>query len=240
MSRRRRVAAGLTCAAAGATALVWGLAGPASAHGKQEPEEPVHGDKSCVELAEQFGVDQDWSEFAADLDGDGTQTFVIDDRGTEDESDDAAVTVTVSEGGAFLAWESTIGIDAVLVKGSNDEFGSFFYLYAAGADDEEETSDSNLGVPPWGKPYKNAIVGVSFCYDDEFTPPTVPTSETTVTSAPQEAPTVPSTEAPTTTAPQQLPETGSTTGPMVAAGAGLLAVGVALVTGKKYLQSRSS
>lgn len=264
VSSRRRVAGGLTCMVAGATVLAWGLAPPAFAHGKEEPKPPLHEDKSCLELAEHFGIDQEWQEFAiSELPEDDTEaTHVIDDRGTEDESDDAAVTIKITEGGSLLEWSSTIGIDAVFVKGANQEEGSYFYLYAETAEDEEETSDFHLGVPPWKHPEKNTIAGVSFCYDEE-TPeePTTTTTEkdttttsesTTTTSSTMppstedtappssEAPTTASTMPPTTQVSGELPKTGSTTMPLVAAGAGLLAVGVALVAGRRYLQHRQA
>ncbi len=269
VSSRRRVAGGLACVAAGATALAWGLAAPAFAHGKQEPEQPpVKGDKDCSELAEAYGVDQDWSEFDVDdVQADYSHEYLIDDRGSPDESDDATVTVTI-EGGTLLQWESTIGIDAVLVKGSNAENGSYFYLYAPSADDEEETSDYHLGVPPWNDAEQNTIAGVQFCYDDEYTPPsstssstTSSTTEASSTTSSTEAPTTtsstmpsstsssveattPPTEAPTTAPPttqpvgEQLPRTGSNTLPLVAGAAALLAVGAAAVLGRRYLQGR--
>jgi len=267
VSSRRRVAGGLTCITVGATALAWGLAGPAFAHGKKEPEKPpLTEDKSCLELAEHYDVDQEWDEFAiSDLPEDDTEaTHVIDDRGTEDESDDAAVTIEITEDGSILEWTSTIGIDAVFVKGTNMEKGSYFYLYARSADDEEMMDDFHLGVPPWGEPEKNKIAGVAFCYDEDkpddttttTEKDTTTTSETTTSTVPptsdtsrETEPTVPpSSEVPTSevTAPPttqvsgELPQTGSTTMPLVAAGAGLLAVGVALVAGRRFLQQREA
>jgi LPXTG-motif cell wall-anchored protein len=263
---RRRAATGLAAMSAGAALLVVGLAGPASAHGKQEPEKPASPtDKSCLELADQYGITQDWSEYkVSDLPEDEVETdYTVDDRGTEDTADDFVITVKTTNG-KYVEWWSTEGIDAVYVNGSDDELGSYFYIYAHDADDAEETHDYHLGTPPWEKEDKNKIESVSFCYDDEFTPPTteVPTTTPPTTETPTTAP--PTTEVPTTvveetttttapvasTAPSSttppttetpsggLPKTGSNTGLLVAVGAGLLAIGGALVASKRQIWRR--
>jgi LPXTG-motif cell wall-anchored protein len=264
---RRRAATGLAAMSAGAALLVVGLAGPASAHGKQEPEKPASPtDKSCLELADQYGITQDWTEYkVSDLPEDEVETdYTVDDRGTEDTADDFVITVKITNG-KYVEWWSTEGIDAVYVNGSDDELGSYFYIYAHDADDAEETHDYHLGTPPWEKEDKNKIESVSFCYDDEFTPPTtvVPTTAPPETTTPSTAP--PSTEAPTTTVVEEtttttapvastapssttppttetptggLPKTGSNTGLLVAVGAGLLAIGGALVASKRQIWRR--
>ncbi len=259
LSYRRRAAAGLGAMTVGATLLVIGVASPASAHGKQEPVPAPN--KSCPELAELFDIDQDWSQFTIDEfpEDDFTKTYTIDDRGTADESDDAAVTVTI-EGRKYVAWESTIGIDAVNVNGVDHEQDSAFYIYAASADDEEETNDTRLGTNPWEEPDKNKLESISFCFDEEKTPPsTVPSTtsssvedttstsveettstsmeSTTSTSTTMAPSTVPSSTTPPTTTPPSggLPRTGSNTGLLVAIGAALLAIGGVLVAGKRQI-----
>lgn len=269
MTYRRRAATGLAAMSAGAALLVVGVAGPASAHGDQEPEEPkAPVDKSCPELAELYEVDQDWDEYKiTELPDDEVETdFTVDDKGTEDTSDDAVVRIKLTSEGSILEWWSTFPIDAVYVNGSNADYGSYFYLYAPGADDEGATHDYHLGVPPWNNPHKNTIKSVSFCYDKPETPPstvpstttpsTVPpttappsTTEAPTTSTPEEtttttAPAPSTSEAPTTTPPTTetpgggLPKTGSNTGLLVAIGAGLLAVGAALVASKRQIWRR--
>jgi LPXTG-motif cell wall-anchored protein len=244
----------------GATLLVVGLAGPASAHGKQEPVPAP--DKSCPELAEQFHIDKDLSEFdVTDFpEDDFTKTYTIDDRGTGDTSDDITVTVTV-QGRKYVAWEShNISIDAVNVTGVNEEQTSAFYIY-----NPPETSDYKLGTNPWDQPDKNLLSKIAFCFEAPETPPTTvpPTTsssvpETTSSSVPEEtttsvvestttsttvmASTAPSsTSPPTTEAPGgSLPHTGSNTGVLVALGAGLLAIGGVLLATKRQIWRRFS
>jgi LPXTG-motif cell wall-anchored protein len=265
LTYRRRAATGLAAMSAGAALLVAGIAGPASAHGEKEPEKPTAPvDKSCVELADFYDVDQEWSEYKiTELPEDGVETdFTIDDRGTEDTGDDAIVRIKITDEGAILEWWSTIGIDAVYVNGTNAEKGSYFYLYAPNAEDEEATHDFHLGVPPWGQAHKNTIKSVSFCYDEDSKPPetTVPPTsssvpeetttsvpeettttveETTTTTAPASTTEAPTTAPPTTETPEGgLPQTGSNTGLLVAVGAGLLAVGGVLVASKRQIWRR--
>jgi LPXTG-motif cell wall-anchored protein len=249
---------------AGAGLLVVGLAGPASAHGKQEPEKPASPtDKSCLELADQYDITQDWTEFKLpNLPEDEVETdYTVDDRGTDDTSDDFVITVKTTNG-KYVEWWSTEGIDAVYVNGSDDTLGSYFYIYARGADDAEETHDYHLGTPPWEKEDQNKIESVSFCYDDEHAPPpttTPPTTETPSTEVPTtevppstevpttvpETTTPPSTQVAATTTPPtteapggNLPHTGSNTGLLVAIGAGLLLIGGALMASKRQIWKR--
>jgi LPXTG-motif cell wall-anchored protein len=264
LTYRRRAAAGLAAMSAGAALLVLGVAGPASAHGDQEPEQPkAPVDLSCLELADFYEVDQTWTEFKiTDLpDSEDKTDYEVDGVGT--------VSIKITDDGSILEWWSTFGIDAVYVNGTNPDQGSYFYLYAPGADDDEATHDYHLGVPPWNNPSKNQIKSVSFCYDDEEQPPTTapptttpPTTETPstteapTTSVPEETTTTveesttsstapaPSTEAPTTAPPTTetpgggLPVTGSNTGLLVAVGAGLLAIGAALVAARRQIWRR--
>jgi LPXTG-motif cell wall-anchored protein len=264
LTYRRRAVVGMAAMSAGAALVVVGVAGPASAHGDQEPEEPkAPVDLSCVELADFYEVDQQWTEFKiSDLpDSEDKTDYSVEGTGT--------VSIKITENGSILEWWSTFGIDAVYVNGNNATYGSYFYLYAPGADDEEATHDYHLGVPPWGNPHKNTIKSVSFCYDEEGTPPTTSsstTSSTTTSSVPEETTTTTSTvpeettttveettttteapsssTAPTSTPPTTetpgggLPNTGSNTGVLVAVGVGLLAVGAALVAARRQIWQR--
>ena len=246
---------------AGAALLVVGIAGPASAHGDQEPEQPkAPVDLTCLQVADFYEIDQDWTEFKiSDLPEDEVKTdYTVDDTGT--------VSIKITDDGSILEWWSTFGIDAVYVNGTNADEGSYFYLYEQDGH-PEATHDYHLGVPPWNTPNKNQIKSVSFCYDDEGKPPetTVPptttpptteapsTTEAPTTSTPETtvpesttstAPAVVTTTPPTTTPPTTeapsggLPKTGSNTGLLVAIGAGLLAIGAALVASKRQIWKR--
>jgi hypothetical protein len=260
VARPTRALVGVLTMAVGAFTVVAGLAQPAGAHESEVEPEPVDNGLSCPELAEAFGVDQMWEEFKIDdvANDDFTETYTIDDRGTEDEGDDATVTITVKAGKTF-EWESNIGIDAVYVQGRDDDHGAYFYLYAPEADSEEMFSDVDLGTPPWHHWDKNKIKSISFCFDEDHGAPTTSSTTTSTTEAPSttsttEAPSTtstteapssttsssvsPTTQTPSTnlsppsTAPDRsLPITGSSTGPMVIAGLGLLLAGALLVGG---------
>ena len=258
LTYRRRAVVGMAAMSAGAALVVVGVAGPASAHGDQEPEQPkAPVDLSCVELADFYEVDQQWTEFKiSDLpDSEDKTDYAVEGTGT--------VSIKITEEGSILEWWSTFGIDAVYVNGTNADYGSYFYLYAPGADDEEATHDYHLGVPPWGESHKNKIKSVSFCYDDENVPPSTTSSTTTSSSIPEEttsttveetttttvveetttttapAPSTAPTSTPPTTSPGgDLPKTGSNTGLLVALGVGLLAVGAALVAARRQIWSR--
>ncbi len=244
----------------GAALVVTGLASPASAHGKEEPE-PAPNGKNCIELGNQHQINTGWSETViSDLPDQEEYT------NTYDLGNGESVEVTV-ENRKYIEWTSTIGIDAVYVQGEDDEKGGYFYVYAwTPSEDDEETSDYHLGTPPWDKVEKNKIESISFCYDDGETPPSTTPPSTTPPSTTPPSTTPPSTEAPTTTvvdqtttteAPQQttvaptttpsttvpdnegdLPRTGSNTGLLVAVGVGLLALGGVLLATKRQLWSR--
>jgi LPXTG-motif cell wall-anchored protein len=261
-NHRRRAATGLGLMSVGAALVVTGLASPASAHGKQEPE-PAPNGSNCIELGNQFELNTGWSETViSDLPDEAEYT------NTYDLGNGQSVEVTV-ENRKYIEWTSTIGIDAVYVQGEDDEKGGYFYIYAESpSEDDEETSDYHLGTPPWGDENKNKIESISFCYDDKTppstttppstapptteTPTTTPPSteaptttvpeETTTTEAPQQT-TVAPTTAPSTTVPDtegNLPKTGSNTGLLVAVGVGLLALGGVLLATKRQLWSRIS
>jgi LPXTG-motif cell wall-anchored protein len=257
-SDRRRAATGLAAMTAGAALLVVGIAGPASAHGDQEPEKPeAPVDLTCLEVADHYEIDQDWTEFKiSELPEEEVKTdYQVGETGT--------VSIKITDNGAILEWWSTFGIDAVYVNGTDATKGSYFYLYEQG-EQGEATHDYHLGVPPWGESHKNKIKSVSFCYDGEEVPPTT-SSSTTTSSIPEEttsttveattsttvvedttttteaaAPTTsPSTTPPTTESPGgDLPKTGSNTGLLVVLGAGLLAIGGALVAARRQIWNR--
>jgi LPXTG-motif cell wall-anchored protein len=179
-TKRRWTVAGLTSMAIGAVAIVAGLAAPASAHEGKEPVEiPDTSNKSCATLADDYGIEADWIESkieAADLpDAGQSATF---DLTPEDDSDDAFVTIDMRMQLKYFDWESTVGIDAIYVKGGSQ--GSYFYSYQPElasyhednegeiiGDGAEETSDIGLGTPPWKIAGKNQISHVTFCWDDE-------------------------------------------------------------------------
>ena len=136
-----------------------------------------------------FGIDADWTEFkieAGDLPDEGSsQTY---DLTPDDDSDDATVTITMVMQGKAFDWTSTVGIDAVYVKGGSA--GSYFYGYQPDVNQngeisgpgEEATSGVDHGTPPWHQEGKNLISHVTFCYDEEHKPPTPTTSSSTSSS----------------------------------------------------------
>ncbi len=209
VSSRVRGALGLGSLAVGAVVLVGALAGPAGAHEGKEPY-PIDetSNLSCAELHDKLGIDADWTVFKieeGDLPDEGaSKTYVISDRGTpDDDSDDATVTITMVMQAKSFDWTSTIGIDAIYVKGGSE--GSYFYGYQPDIHQngeitgpgEEAFSGIDHGTPPWHAD-KNQISHITLCYDEAWTPSTTEeTDETTSTSeTPSTAP--PSTEAPTT------------------------------------------
>lgn len=238
--KRRWTVAGLTSMAIGAVAVVAGLAAPAAAHEGKEPVEiPETSNLSCADLADEFGIEADWIESkieAGSLPGEGeSATF---DLTPDDEGDDAFVTIDMRMELKYFDWESTVGIDAIYVKGGS--MGSYFYSYqpelASYHEDNEgeiigegaeATSDVGLGTPPWKVEGKNQISHVTFCWDGETTattaPPTTapPTTECPdLTVAPLGAmtggghDTPPSSEAPPTSeAPPDCDDTPPTTAP---------------------------
>jgi carbohydrate-binding DOMON domain-containing protein len=145
-------------------------------------------------------------------------------------------------------WSSTIGIDAVYVKGGSG--GSNLYVYAPTAQSPEQFSDDGLTTPGTSG---NGVSHMSFCYD-ESNPTTTTTAPTTTTTAPTTTTTAPTTTttAPTTTtvavlgqqvttttttAPVQvlgtqteaLAVTGAENGTLVAVSLGLIALGLGLI-----------
>jgi LPXTG-motif cell wall-anchored protein len=197
---RRRVAAGLASMTIGAVAIVAGLAMPASAHeGKEPAEVPETNSLSCADLADKFDIDANWTESkieAGDLPDEGeSETY---DLTPGDTSDAATVTITMNIELKNFDWESTVGIDAVYVKGG--KLGSYFYGYqpevagyhepGAGTvvgEGAEATSDVDLGTPPYPSKdeyrTKNQISHITFCWDGEGGSTTSSTSDTTPPSS---------------------------------------------------------
>jgi LPXTG-motif cell wall-anchored protein len=263
---RRRVAGGVACMAAGAAALVMGLAGPAGATGATGGPEVERGDGwSTSELTDRFGGD--WAEVEVPME---SGRYLLDDRGTADGSDDAWANVTV-EGGR-VDWSSEgQDIDVVQVEGQDE---SHVYTYGGdGHGGRDRRGGHDLERPDRGRggDHGDRGRGIRFCWkkrggghgsttttehphpttSSTTMPPstTVPPSSTT-TEGPTttEAPTTttteapPPTEAPTTTLPEtgsELPRTGSSTAPLLAGAGVLLAVGVAAFLGRRHLQQRA-
>jgi LPXTG-motif cell wall-anchored protein len=222
-TRRRWTIAGLASMAIGAAAVVAGLAAPAAAH---EGKEPYPIDKaSCAELADHFEIDADWTESrieAGDLPGQGeSATF---DLTPDDATDDASVTIEMNLELKNFDWSSTVGIDAVYVKGGS--MGSYFYGYqpeVAGYNEDnpgtvvgegaESMGDVDLGTPPYGKPGKNPIKKILFCWDDEDSTSTTSSSTTSSsTTSTTEGSTTTTTESTTSTTADVNPGSSTTVG----------------------------
>jgi LPXTG-motif cell wall-anchored protein len=220
LTPRKRGVVGLTSLLAGAGVLVAAVAGPAAAH---EGKEPVPIDEtsnlSCAELAELFGIDADWTEFkieAGDLPDEGSsQTY---DLTPDDDGDDATVTITMVIQTKAFDWTSTVGIDAVYVKGGSA--GSYFYGYQPDVNHngeiagpgEEATRGVDHGTPPWHQEGKNLISHVTFCLDDEHKPSP---SSTTSTSSTASSSTTSTTAGDTTTSSTDTTAASTTTTPVV-------------------------
>jgi hypothetical protein len=105
--------------------------------------------KTCAELDDVFGEGQIWTEFKIDPPASGIHVI-------------GSQSITISDlTSDVFDWESTIGIDAVIVKGGNE--GSNIYLYQPPGD--ESFKDGNLGVP---NASNNSISHITFCLDFEL------------------------------------------------------------------------
>lgn len=118
----------------------------------QSPEEDVvlnnvNGNVPCELLGYDFGFKP--SELEPPSDGTYTLTFPGDDE-----------TVTVTVTGSSFDWESTLPLDAVIVKGGQN--GSNFYYY-----DPEATSGTGLVTPNNSNGTPADISHIEFCYDYE-------------------------------------------------------------------------
>jgi hypothetical protein len=135
---------------------------------------PGAANQNCNDLDDAHGGGQTWLEIDTTA---GNGTF-------------GPITITNFDGAArTFDWSSTIGIDAVYVKGGSG--GSNLYVYAPTAQSPEQFSDDGLTTPGTSG---NGISHISFCYDESN-----PTTTTTTTTAPPPPP--PPTTTTTTTAP---------------------------------------
>jgi LPXTG-motif cell wall-anchored protein len=184
--------------------------------------------------------------------------------GTHDQDDDflesggeGEFSVEISEirsedGQSTIDYTTSTPVDTVFAKGRPD---------TEGTTQEHDPAVTQGTISVEDPEYVKYLV---FCTPDT-PPPTEPTTTTTEapTTTTTEAPTTsttlppstepttpttapPSSEAPTTAPPttepisdDELPRTGNNTMPMVAGAGALLAVGVALVAGKRYMQQRA-
>jgi hypothetical protein len=120
-----------------------------SAEAATTPTNPVYyqGNPSCADLglSEVFGIKHDFGS------GDPSEiTLIIPGYGS----------ITFTHDGTYVDWSSTVGIDAVIVKGGNNA-NVWFY-------DPESFGDENLASPinpNNGTPY--GLSHVDFCFDFE-------------------------------------------------------------------------
>jgi len=111
----------------------------------------VPGNPTCEELGFEYGVRVDYP-----MPG-GTYVIPVDDE---------VITGTVSADGIYLDWSSTLGLDAVLVKGGP---GANLYQYDPPA---ESFGDTGLHAPQNPPDYVDHFPQIShfdFCYDIEVT-----------------------------------------------------------------------
>jgi LPXTG-motif cell wall-anchored protein len=254
VARPRRTFAGLAAMAAGAVALTVGaFPGVAGATGGDDDDH--HENPGTQNPCPDDGWYWHWGpDNQEDVPGTHTQD---DPALEEEESGEGEISFTISnvreEGdGKAFEFESSVPVTVVSVRGWQDDGNLNEFEPAAttgtatGGDDyikhvivcpaEEETPPSSEPTVP---PSSTPTVPPS-------STPTVPPSSTPDTMPPSSVPdttpssVTPTTEATTTTISSggSLPNTGSNTGPMVAIGAGLLVVGVALVAGTRKFWSR--
>ncbi len=115
----------------------------------------VAGNPKCVDLAYDFG-------FKPQPEPPPSGTYFFGGPVTTPPHALTTESVTITSDGTFFDWTSTIGIDAVIVKGGPN---ANVYVYDPPA---EETSDTGLHAPV--NPNNNqpfAISHISFCYDWE-------------------------------------------------------------------------
>ncbi|HEY8527399.1 MAG TPA: LPXTG cell wall anchor domain-containing protein [Acidimicrobiales bacterium] len=137
VSSRRRVAGGLTCAAAGALALVLGVGSPAGATGG--PEVETGPGWTLDDLAERFGGQ--WVEAEIPME---SGRHLLDDRGTPDTSDDAYVDIRVEDG--EVTWSSdSVEIGAIEVPGEGES-----HLFTYGGGHGSRHGEFEWGGHDWG------------------------------------------------------------------------------------------
>jgi hypothetical protein len=161
---------------------------------------PGAANQDCSDLDDAYGGGQTWLEIDVTP---GNGTF-------------GPITITNFDGAArTFDWSSTIGIDAVYVKGGVG--GSNLYVYAPTAQSPEQFSDDGLTTPGTSG---NGVSHMSFCYDESnptttttttTAPTTTTTSSTTTTTAPTTTTTAPTTTTTSSTTTTTAPTTTTTT-----------------------------
>jgi LPXTG-motif cell wall-anchored protein len=252
VSGRRIVAGGLATMAVGAVALVGAFPGAASATGGDE----FPFDHPCPGEGWYFHWGPDNQET---IPGEHNQDdpAVEEDYSGEGEFSVTISNVRVEEERKTFDFETSIPVELVFAMGwpETDHEGTTYEYEPPVTAETVSVADDTY------------IKHVVFCPAPETPPTTEPTTTsteaptTTSTEAPTTTSTVPpstgdttppstdappSSDAPTTAPPttqpiadERLPETGSTTMPLLAGAGALLAVGVALVAGKRYMQNRA-
>lgn len=134
-----------------------------SVHGATVEPVVYSGNPNCKDLGYTSGFKIDTNPTG------GTYTF---ENGTQNgdptvitiglQDPNNSVTITTNGSNALVSWTSTIGIDAVIMKGGNA--GANVYTY-----DPEVQTDSNLVTPSSSNNPTPNISHIEFCYDYEVT-----------------------------------------------------------------------
>jgi LPXTG-motif cell wall-anchored protein len=248
VSGRRRVAVGLATVAVGGMGLLGAFPSAASAGGHSDLpfEHPCPGEGWYFH----WGPDNQET-----VPGEHNQDDpAIDDPSSEEEFSVTISNIRVEDGKKTFDFETSVPVDHVFAMGypNTDATGNSYDYEPPVTEGTAQVNDDTY------------IKHVVFCPAPEA--PTTTSSSTTTTEAPTttstEAPTTsttvattapptsvedttPSTEAPTTAPPttqpigDELPRTGNNTMPLVAGAGALIALGVAAVFGRRYLQNRA-
>jgi hypothetical protein len=131
----------------GAAALVAGMFASGATLATHVEPTLVAGNPSCTDLGYDFG-------YKPQPEPPPSETYTFPDTTS---------TVTINSDGTFFNWTSTLGIDAVIVKG-----GSNANVYAYDPP-EEEFQDTGLHSPVNSSGSPAAISHIEFCYDFEVT-----------------------------------------------------------------------
>jgi LPXTG-motif cell wall-anchored protein len=250
VSGRRRVAAGLATVAVGAIGLVGAFPSAAGASSSTGGDD-LPFEHPCPDGGWYFH----WGPHNQDsIPGTHDQDDGALESGGEGEFSVEISEIRVEEGRSTFDFTTSVPVNLVFAMGypNTDTEGTT-------QDYEPAVSEGTIGVDD-----PQYVKHVVFCEAPETPPSTEPTTTTTeATTTTTEAPTTtstvppstepttpttapPSSEAPTTAPPttepisdDELPRTGNNTMPMVAGAGALLAVGVALVAGKRYMQQRA-
>lgn len=248
VSGRRRLAAGLATMAVGAIGLVGAFPSAAGATGGDGPpfEHPCPDD----------GWYFHWGPHNQD-----TIPGVHDQDDPALESGEGEFSVTISdvrvEGGRkTFDFETSVPVNHVFAMGypQTDPEGTPHDFEPAVTEGTASVADGRYikHIVFCGAPDMPTTTESTTTTTEAPTTTTTEAPTSTSTVPPSTEPTTPSTEAPPsseapTTAPptteavsdEELPRTGSTTMPIVAGAGALLAVGVALMAGKRYMQQRA-